>query len=75
MTNLKLGKVKRGQILGLCGNSGNSPEPHIHYQLQKGNKVGSETIEGKFSNYLEDKEKIVEGIPTKGSLMKNGSLG
>ena len=26
--------VKRGQILGLCGNSGNSSEPHIHYHLQ-----------------------------------------
>ena len=27
-------KVKMGQILGLCGNSGNSSEPHIHYHLQ-----------------------------------------
>lgn len=27
-------KVKRGQLLGQCGNSGNSSEPHIHYQLQ-----------------------------------------
>jgi murein DD-endopeptidase MepM/ murein hydrolase activator NlpD len=26
--------VKRGQVLGLCGNSGNSSEPHIHYHLQ-----------------------------------------
>lgn len=27
-------KVKSGQKLGLCGNSGNSSEPHIHYHLQ-----------------------------------------
>jgi murein DD-endopeptidase MepM/ murein hydrolase activator NlpD len=27
-------QVKRGQLLGLCGNSGNSSEPHIHYHLQ-----------------------------------------
>jgi murein DD-endopeptidase MepM/ murein hydrolase activator NlpD len=27
-------KVKRGQILGLCGNSGNSSEPHIHFHVQ-----------------------------------------
>ena len=27
-------KVKRGQLLGLCGNSGNSSEPHVHYHLQ-----------------------------------------
>lgn len=26
--------VKRGQVLGLCGNSGNSSEPHLHYHLQ-----------------------------------------
>jgi murein DD-endopeptidase MepM/ murein hydrolase activator NlpD len=27
-------KVQRGQLLGQCGNSGNSSEPHIHYHLQ-----------------------------------------
>jgi hypothetical protein len=27
-------KVKKGQIIGLCGNSGHSSEPHLHYHLQ-----------------------------------------
>jgi murein DD-endopeptidase MepM/ murein hydrolase activator NlpD len=27
-------KVTRGQLLGQCGNSGNSSEPHVHYHLQ-----------------------------------------
>lgn len=27
-------KVKKGQVIGACGNSGNSSEPHIHYHLQ-----------------------------------------
>jgi len=27
-------KVKAGQKIGLCGNSGNSSEPHLHYHLQ-----------------------------------------
>lgn len=27
-------KVKAGQLLGLCGNSGNSSEPHLHFHLQ-----------------------------------------
>jgi Peptidase family M23/Protein of unknown function (DUF3887) len=27
-------RVKRGQLLGKCGNSGNSSEPHLHYHLQ-----------------------------------------
>ncbi len=26
--------VKKGQVLGRCGNSGHSTEPHIHFQLQ-----------------------------------------
>jgi len=29
-------KVKRGQVLGRCGNSGNSSEPHLHVQLEDG---------------------------------------
>jgi hypothetical protein len=27
-------RVKRGQLIGRCGNSGNSSEPHLHYHLQ-----------------------------------------
>jgi murein DD-endopeptidase MepM/ murein hydrolase activator NlpD len=27
-------KVNKGQIIGLCGNSGNSSEAHLHYQYQ-----------------------------------------
>lgn len=32
---VKMGdKVKTGQTIGVCGNSGNSSEPHLHYHLQ-----------------------------------------
>jgi murein DD-endopeptidase MepM/ murein hydrolase activator NlpD len=27
-------QVNPGQLLGLCGNSGNSSEPHLHFHLQ-----------------------------------------
>lgn len=33
--------VKRGQVLGRCGNSGNSSEPHLHFQLMDGPRVES----------------------------------
>lgn len=29
-------KVKQGQVIGLCGNTGNTTQPHIHYNLQDG---------------------------------------
>jgi murein DD-endopeptidase MepM/ murein hydrolase activator NlpD len=43
---VKLGDhVKRGQVLALVGNSGNSIEPHLHFQLTNGNSpLGSEGI-------------------------------
>ena len=30
-------KVKRGQVLGLVGNSGNSTEPHLHFHISNSN--------------------------------------
>lgn len=37
-TLVKVGdEVKKGQTIGLCGNSGNSSEAHLHYQLQETN--------------------------------------
>lgn len=43
---VKLGDhVKRGQVLGLVGNSGNSTEPHLHFHLSnKNSPLGSEGI-------------------------------
>jgi murein DD-endopeptidase len=43
---VKLGDhVKRGQVLGLVGNSGNSTEPHLHFHVTNGNSpLGSEGI-------------------------------
>lgn len=38
-------RVRRGQVLGLVGNSGNSTEPHLHFHLSDGvSPLGSEGI-------------------------------
>ncbi|MCZ4221923.1 M23 family metallopeptidase [Pedobacter rhodius] len=36
-------KVKQGQLLGSCGNSGNSSEPHLHFHIQNVEDMNSAT--------------------------------
>jgi len=36
ITVRKGGKVRQGQVIAKCGNSGNTSEPHLHFQLQSG---------------------------------------
>lgn len=43
--------VKRGDILAGCGNSGRSPEPHIHFQVQISPTLGAKTLDYPFAYY------------------------
>jgi murein DD-endopeptidase MepM/ murein hydrolase activator NlpD len=36
--------VKPGDFIGYCGNSGRSPQPHIHLHLQANDEIGAPTI-------------------------------
>ena len=48
--------VKKGDVLGLCGNSGRSPEPHIHFQLQSTAYLNAGTIDYPICYYLTKEE-------------------
>jgi hypothetical protein len=69
-------EVRRGQILGLCGNSGHSTEPHLHFHVQdKANFFLAIGLPVKFSDFLIQKEgyvqKIKSGYISKGQVVKN----
>ena len=45
-------KVKKGQLLGRCGNSGRSPYPHLHFQFQVTPYIGSATLDYPFGHFM-----------------------
>ena len=79
--------VSRGQTLAKCGNTGNSTEPHLHFQLQDGQSFfHSAGLPVKFKNVALDtltndqaidarptipKEEIPEGYLTRGYIAYN----
>jgi hypothetical protein len=44
--------VNPGTVVGMCGNSGYSGQPHLHFQLQAGPVPGSDALAAEFHNYL-----------------------
>lgn len=68
--------VKAGAPLGLCGNSGNSSEPHLHYHLQTAGEFGQgDGLPAQFLHYLANGKLTERGEPTKGQVVKNAPAG
>ena len=44
--------VKKGDILAACGNSGRSPIPHLHFQLQANPFIGSKTLDYPIGHFI-----------------------
>ena len=63
-------RVVAGQVLGLCGNSGNTSEPHLHYQLH--NEAG-ECLPARFRNYFADGVEVGAGEPVRGQRVRHHS--
>lgn len=68
-------KVKTGQVIGLCGNSGKSSEPHLHYHLQDNEIIqNGKGIKCYFRNITiskkDKKERKLEYSPIKGDIIE-----
>ncbi len=64
---VKVGEfVRRGDVLGTCGSSGRSPEPHVHFQVQGTPSIGSRTLAYPLAEY---RSGAAEGVE-KGALRR-----
>lgn len=70
--------VKRGQVIARCGNSGRSPFPHMHFQLQAVPILGAPTRRFQFANFLKayngEKAFIFRGEAAEGDIVSNLAL-
>lgn len=64
-------KIKKGQLIGLCGNSGHSSEPHLHFHIQNAEDMNYATGVKCFF----DKLFVNEQIKTDYSPIKNDKIG
>ncbi|NJD20598.1 MAG: peptidase M23 [Gemmatimonadetes bacterium] len=62
--------VERGALLGLCGNSGYSPQPHIHLQVQATEQVGAPTLPFSFVSYQAGGTFHANDAPPPGTLVE-----
>ncbi|MDT0682764.1 M23 family metallopeptidase [Roseicyclus sp. F158] len=59
--------VGAGDLLGLCGNSGNTTEPHLHFHLQTTPILGDgEGLPAQFLGYVADGRDVAHGEPVRG---------
>ena len=56
-------RVASGDLLGKCGNSGNSPQPHIHVQVQAVATPGAATLPFCFADYIQNRRYHATGRP------------
>ncbi|HZZ73204.1 MAG TPA: urea transporter [Pirellulales bacterium] len=62
--------VERGMPLGLCGNSGNSPQPHLHIQVQASDQIGAATLPFSFASYQHASEFHANDLPPEGAVVE-----
>jgi len=65
-------KVKQGEAVAECGNSGPSPAPHVHYQLQDSAGLPlPDSLPAQFVDYVADGKPVAVGEPVRGQMVSN----
>jgi len=68
-------RVTAGGLLGYCGNSGRSPVPHLHLQVQQAAVIGSPTLQFGLRNFVrvdgEDRVFYHHGRPAEGDRIRS----
>ena len=65
-------KVKQGEVLGLCGNTGNTTQPHIHFNLQDGPLMHTaNALPAQFAKIIVDGEVRTNFEPIRGQMVSN----
>lgn len=65
--------IRAGARVGACGNSGNTSEPHLHYQLQDAADMlasGTLGLPAQFVGYLADGQPVARGEPLRGQRVR-----
>ena len=63
-------QVAAGDILGRCGNSGNTSEPHLHFHLQDSPVFGQGNgLPAFFNDYTADGKAVDRGEPVQGQVV------
>ncbi len=62
-------RIERGALVGRCGNSGYSPQPHIHIQVQLTPTVGAATVPFSFTNLQVDDVFHTEATPAENAML------
>jgi murein DD-endopeptidase MepM/ murein hydrolase activator NlpD len=67
--------VSIGSEIGRCGNSGNSSEPHLHFQMQNAAGLLQSTgLPTQFRDYIADGIRSDRGEPVRGQRVRNAAL-
>lgn len=65
-------KIKQGDLLGLCGNSGNTSEPHVHFSFQDGSLMHTaQALPATFTEILVDGVLTQNAEPERGQKVSN----